>query len=309
VLAFCGSARADAVWFDKPLYIRAATLRTLKARGLLLVNYVIDNPFGSMNEPGWRILKRTIPLFDLNLVPRQSSIADFRAAGAEDVAFMPLAFDPMAHFPGPGDAVKSVPLSFIGYPYEHRPRFIAELAATGLAVRVRGTRWRRVFGSGARYGAGSIAVGDGAWGDDYRQAIRESAICLAFVTRGNHETCAHKSFEITACGTFLLAERTDGHGALWAEGDEAVFFGSVAEAADKAGFYLRNERARETVARSGCRRTWTSGYSNDERLAAAFAHIDRRLAQTLAANARRFIADRRAALGIDGEARLHAPVP
>ncbi len=61
-------------------------------------------------------------------------------------------------------------------------------------------------------------------GAAYREGIWRSKINLSFLTHSNHDEFAHKSFEIAACGGFLLAERSEGHVARFEEDEEAVFF-------------------------------------------------------------------------------------
>lgn len=296
LLAAVETIRPDLVWFDKPLYIRPVTLEALRRKGVLLVNYICDNPFGINIDPGWKLVRRTIPLFDVIVLPRVSSQEEFTRHGARRTLLMPFAFDPVGNAPPcPAPAEKMVALSFIGTPRDNRASDLRALAAAGVPVLVRGGRWRRHM----PVAPPNITLGPPAYRDEYRLAIWRSAIAFSFVTHQNADPYAHKAFEITACGTFLLAEGTDGHRALWDAGKEADFFGSMAEAAEKAKFYIRSPDLREQIARAGCRRSWTSGYSNDERIAAVFAEFDPALGARLQANARTYIAQRRDALGID----------
>lgn len=284
------------IWFDKPLFVRPDTLQTLKRQGRPLINYICDNPFSPLpREHGWRLARRTIPLFDLCLVPRAVSVADFHAAGAARVALMPFAFEPWSHYPPPPDTVRQdIAVSFIGSPHGDRPAFMARLAALGHPVTVRGPRWqnhRRIAGP-------SLRLGPPALGDAYREAIWQARVNLGMVTHGHRDPWGHRAFEITAAGGFLLGERTEGHVACFAEGKEAEFFDSVEEAADKAAFYLAHDSARTAIAAAGCRRAWMDGYGNDERLAAAIGVLDPPLGARLMDTARRTIARRRDTLGI-----------
>ena len=294
LLTLCDQVRPDFIWLDKPLFLWPETASALRRSGAVVINYITDNPFGLLWEPWFRLIRRIISVCDVNVVPRPVSVADFTAAGAERMVLMPFAFDPINQFPDPGRPV-SVPLSFVGSPWDQRPRFLTELAGTGLPVLIRGERWRRTL----PWGSAGVTLGPPAWGPDYRRALQEAAINLSFVTHHNRDPSAHKSFEITACGGFLLAERTQAHRELFEEGREAEFFASVGEAADKIRFYLANPARREAVARAGCRRAWSSGYSYDERLAVAFAAIDPRLGPSLTARAQAFIDRRRLQLGLD----------
>jgi spore maturation protein CgeB len=111
----------------------------------------------------------------------------------------------------------------------------------------------------------------------YRAAIWQSKINLAFVTRLNEDDVAQKAFEITACGGFLLAERTPAHQAAFEEGKEAEFFSNVEECADKIRYYLAHPAEREQIAQSGRERAIRSGYDNDTQLARVIARLDEML--------------------------------
>jgi spore maturation protein CgeB len=299
VLAAAADFRPDLIWFDKPIFMYAATLERLKAPGRLLVNYVIDNPFHLLpGEPGWRRLRGALPLFDAHVTPRPSSVEEYRAAGAGGpIAVMPLAFEPYRDFPPPPGAGVSPQdgVVFIGSPYDGRPRFFAELAAAGIPVTVRGARWERY-----RHLAGpNLRLHPSEDGDAYRSAMWNSKILLGMVTHSHREPWAHRAFEIAGAGGFLLAERTPGHVACFEEGREAEFFAGAGEAAEKIRRYLADDDARRRVARAGLRRAWTSGYTNDERLAAALQEIAADLVPgDLAARAATIIARRRRELEI-----------
>ena len=75
VLRLAQEHHVDAVWFDKPLFIRAATLRQLRAMGIATIDYMIDNPFGPRRDPGFRLYVRTIPEYDLHVQQRDVSVA------------------------------------------------------------------------------------------------------------------------------------------------------------------------------------------------------------------------------------------
>ena len=95
------------------------------------------------------------------------------------------------------------------------------------------------------------------------KAIWRSRINLAFVTHSNRDEVAHKSFEITACGGFLLAERTPEHLVCFREDEEAVFFSDFEECRAKIDRYLNDEPARAAIAAAGQRHAQSSGYDND----------------------------------------------
>ncbi len=74
--------RPDLVWTDKLLGMQPKTLERLRAMGIPTVSYMIDNPFGRREDPGWRLYMKDIPYYDLHVVQRTSNIADYKQRGA-----------------------------------------------------------------------------------------------------------------------------------------------------------------------------------------------------------------------------------
>ena len=161
-----------------------------------------------------------------------------------------------------GDAQRDRNVSFIGTPYDDRGSFLARLWRAGLPLDISGSRphWQAALPADAF--AATFRVGE-LKGDAYRDAIWRSRINLAFVTHGNRDQVAHKAFEITACGGFLLAERTPEHMACFREDEEAVFFSNFDECRAKIDRYLNDDPARSRIAAAGQRRARSSGYDND----------------------------------------------
>jgi hypothetical protein len=269
VLGLARQHRVDAVWFDKPLFIRAATLRALRAMGIVTIDYMIDNPFGPRRDPGFRLYVRTIPEYDLHVQQRDVSVQDYLQRGARRVVKVQTAFEPSVHFPPPAgwsDAERTREVSFIGTPYDQRPRFLTELWQTyKLPVIISGPRiWRRKLSFAA---SAALYPRDGELYDaEYREGVWRSKVNLSFLTHGNQDEYAHKSFEIAACGGFLLAERSPGHSERFVEDEEAVFFSDIQECAEKIRRYLPDEAARRRIAAAGQRRAVASGYDNDTQL-------------------------------------------
>jgi spore maturation protein CgeB len=265
VLGLAQEHQVHLAWFDKALSLWPETLRELRRRGVSTVDYVNDNPFGPRSDPGWRLYRKTQPWFDLHAVPRTSSIADYKKRGAQNVMPIRFTYEPTVHFLPPenwSDAERTRQVSFIGTPYDDRADFLSALSGAGAPLSISGSEphWRAalpvdVFAATFRDGELKAAA--------YREAIWKSKINLTFVTKANRDEVAHKSFEIAACGGFLLAERTPGHLSCFKGDEEAVFFSSVEECAAKIRRYLPDEQARARIAAAGQRRAATSGYDND----------------------------------------------
>ena len=107
----------------------------------------------------------------------------------------------------------------------------------------------------------------------YREAIWHSKINLSFLTRSNQDEYTHKSFEIAACGGFLLAERSEGHRQKFVEDEEAVFFTGFDELKAKIERYLPDEAGRNRIAAAGQARAVRDGYHNDHQVELILEHV------------------------------------
>jgi spore maturation protein CgeB len=250
ILAAAEKERPEVFWADKLLGLTPKTLDRLRAMGMKTVSYMIDNAFGPRRDPGWRLYMKDIPHFDLHVVQRDKNIADYRERGARDVIKIQTAYEP----------------TFIGTSYDDRPAFLTRLwRECGFPVVISGDRmWRERLDAEA---AKELYTGTELYGRAYREAIWRSKINLSFITHSNQDEFVHKSFEIAACGGFLLAERSAGHEARFVEGEEAVFFTGFEECAEKIRKYLPDELARDRIAAAGRARAVRDGYGNDAQMA------------------------------------------
>jgi spore maturation protein CgeB len=269
LLATAERERPDVVWTDKLLGMKPATLDRLRAMGIATVSYMIDNPFGTRQDPGWRLYMKDIPRYDLHVVQRDANIDHYKQHGARDVIKIQTAYEPTVHFPPPAgwnDKDRDREVSFIGTPYDRRGELLTRLwKEFGVMVAVSGGLvWKEHLSTEA---VSAMYRGHGEmFKDAYREGIWHSKINLSFLTHANQDEFAHKSFEIAACEGFLLAERSEGHLARFREDEEAVFFSTIEECVEKIRRYLPDEAARRRIASAGRARAEQSGYHNDRQV-------------------------------------------
>jgi len=283
LLAAADHHKPDLLWCDKVLWMRPQTLAQFRQRGIPTVSYMIDNFFGPRRDPGWRLYAKTIPGYDLHCTQRDTNVRDYLAAGARDVIKIQTAFEPTVHFPAPTpytDAQRDRGVSFIGTAYDQRPAVLSRMWKEGLPVVISGgeQHWRPALAPEAftaLYREGEL------YNERYRSAIWRSRINLSFLTHSNADEFVHKSFEIAACGGFLLAERTPGHLERFVEDEEAVFFNGYDELVEKIRRYLPDEPARNRIALAGQRRAWTSGYDNDTQVRRILQRLQERILERI----------------------------
>lgn len=266
--------KPDVVFFDRPVSFTGDTIREIKQSGAQTICYNQDNPFGPRKDPGWHQFLKVFRLFDLHCAFRKADAVRFREWGLLWVETM-FSYEPTIHFPPAqdwSDNQRPRLVSYIGSPYEERPEFLRSLAeGQHIPLAISGSRWDEMltpdlFSKYVTHGHLSDAA--------YREAIWQSRINLSFLTRLNQDDIAHKSVEIAACRSFLLAVRCEGHQKLFAEDREAVFFSSVEECADKCRFYLERPDLRDAIAERGRARAASSGYDNDTQLIRILTALD-----------------------------------
>ena len=268
LLQMAAAEKPDLLWTDKLLSMRPETLDRMRAMGIATVSYMIDNPFGPRQDPGWRLYMKDIPHYDLHVVQRDKNILDYRQRGARDVIKIQTAYEPTVHFPPPegwSDKDRDRGVSFIGTPYDDRADTLDKLSQLGFPVTISGNRraWERALTPEAFariYREGELYL------QQYREAIWRSKINLSFITHSNQDEFVHKSFEIAGCGGFLFAERSEGHLQRFRENEEAVFFSSFEELVQKIRRYLPDEDARRRIAAAGQARAVRDGYHNDHQV-------------------------------------------
>jgi spore maturation protein CgeB len=269
ILNLAEREKPDILWADKLLWMRPRTLQRLRSMGIPTISYMIDNPFGPRQDPGWRLYMKDIPHYDLHVVQRDRNIADYRARGARDVIKIQTAYEPTIHFPplsSWSDKDRRRDVSFVGTPYDDRADTLNKLSQFGgFQVAISGNQraWQRALPAEAfarLYCEGELYL------QQYREAIWRSKINLSFLTHSNQDEFVHKSFEIAGCGGFLLAERSEGHLQRFREDEEAVFFSTVDECLQKIRLYLHDEPARTRIAAAGLARAQRDGYHNDHQV-------------------------------------------
>jgi len=253
----------NVVWIDKGSWVFRATLRRLHEKGVVTVHHLTDAlwPDSARLRFTRRQLVKTALDYDYYITSNEQDVVRLRATSRGEVVATQLGYDDRRFTSTPiaaGNNGAAHDIVFIGHREPHTEQGICALIQAGLPVSVFGRNWiERAKKNPVLAGRAHDALGDEA----YVATLQRAKIGLCFVSHWNYNQTAGRSYEIPACGTFLLAMRTAGHLEHYREGEEAQFFDSEAELVAKARCYLADEPARKRVAASGHRRCVDSGYS------------------------------------------------
>jgi glycosyltransferase involved in cell wall biosynthesis len=254
------------VWVDKGRWIRPETLTAIRDRfGASLVHYSNDSLFLANRS---RHFRTSVRLYDFLFTTKDFELEHYRRAGARRVGHV---FDGVSgerFFPRQPSGEQldryGADVTFIGRCEPHYAACLRAAAGSGADLRIWGPRWPRFARSHAW--ARPCVVGSGLWREDYPVALSVAKIGLGLLSKGFPETTTTRSFEIPACRTFMLAERTAEHLSLFEEGKEAEFFDSDDELVDKIRHYLAHPQERERIAAAGRERFLRSDYTRRARV-------------------------------------------
>jgi spore maturation protein CgeB len=299
VIAAAGGFKPDMLWAEKQEYLRPTTLARLRRDGIRLLHFTPD-PYFSLKWKRTRLMDRAISLFDCLVTSKRYELVDYRRLGTP-VYYMPLGFDEAVHKPvTPASrqdfANYESDVSFLGGWEPRRERALDIVSRlSGVSLRIWGYGWdhvvdgrltpRRLLAMRRNAGGQAFSIthkerlaasvqGNEVYGCDYARALSGARIGLGFLRTICDDQHTTRTFEIPACGSMLLADRTEEHREFFAEGVEADFFSSDAEMLDKIDFYLRNEKTRARVAARGFDRCHRSGYSYTARMSALLNQLE-----------------------------------
>lgn len=286
VLAAARQAKPELVWAEKQEYLWEDTLRTLKGLGSQLLHFTPD-PYFSLEWKRTKLMDSALPLFDYLATPKRYELADYERVGPR-VIYMPLGFSEDVHRPMSSanrqtNCEFSSDVSFLGGWEPRREQMLSVVAEeVDCDMQIRGYGWDHLTQAtpsvrgwfSRRRNAGdqpfkvrkdpklaACLKSAEVYAEQYAWALSNSKIGIGFLRKICPDQHTTRTFEIPACGSLLLADRTEEHREFFEEGVEAEFFESEAELTDKIRFYLQNDSTRIRMAQKGYERCWSSGYS------------------------------------------------
>ena len=259
--------KPDFILFFKPAYIYPSALLKIKSYGIKIFSWYPDDIFYSKNSS--RFFYKSISLYDCHFSTKSFNIKELIDFGAKKAIFLPHAVDLSCHHPVKVSAAEKEQLGadivFIGtYADDKRNDYLERLCQDGYDIKIYGNGWHKHPKNSCLFKKGFIKFKD-AYCEDSSKIFNASKIILAFLRKHNRDAQTGRTYEIPACGAFMLHERTDEAMAIFEEGREVDFFESYEELKKKINFYLSHEEKRNEIARRGYFKTLTPDFSYDDR--------------------------------------------
>jgi len=242
--------RPNMLFIIKGFFLAPSTI--IKIRTILPKTKIIcfnpDNPFNTwhhFNSNVW--IRKSIPLYDAYLIWGEFLFEALYAAGARQVFYLPFAFDPSSKHPLAVDTKEKTffgsDVAFIGSWDEEREEILNQLV--GYDVKIWGNSWEK-----------ASVVAREKWqhrdviGDDFCRVCASAKIILNIVRKQNIPAHNMRTFEVPACGGFLLGTYTAEQDALFPEGVSMAYFRSIDDLKIKIDYYLAHNGERRIIAQT-----------------------------------------------------------
>jgi len=210
------------------------------------INIYTDSP---MVNPGPGVSKMMSSMKEYTHVYTfaNSMIPVFYQMGAKSVSRLAFGFDPNVHFPfRSSPPTYSTDIAYFGSWGPFQEAWLNQIS--NMKIKIYGTGWKHTKKeSPIRY---SIEENRGI-GKNMSLAINGANLIINFV-RAEHG-CFHsmKTFEIPACGGFMVTNWTEEQAEFFDDDVHCVYFRSKEELLDKLDYYLKHETQRKKIASAG----------------------------------------------------------
>lgn len=221
-----------------------ARLRELSSLGC--INIYTDSPFVIPGSGAAKMMP-TLAMYSCVYTFSRGLIPAFEQLGASCTRWLPFGFDPeMHHIPSTPQLRLRSTVAYLGAWGPLQEAWLEPLAPFGLGIY--GPGWRHAQRNSPARAAWQEGRGIGP---EMAAAIAGADIVFNMV-RAEHG-CAHsmKTFEIPACGGFMLTNWTEEQAEFFEDDKHCAFFHTREEMLDKATYYAANADARNKVAVAG----------------------------------------------------------
>jgi len=255
----------------KGAYIRAETLRKLRRRGVRTYNFYPDVSVFAHD----RYIPESLVEYDHIFSTKTFHKEDLgKRLGISNISYVPHGYDPDVYRPVEltdwDRARYEADVCFIASHTAKKESLVAAIARAipGIKIKIWGNLWRQRCRSSE---LDSAIMGQPLEGTAYAKAIQASKISLGInseVVPGSSfgDFMAQRSFEIPACGGFMLHERNEEVRRFYQEDQEVVLFDGPDELVEKVDYYLKHDDERKAIACAGHNRC-VPAYSYDQRAA------------------------------------------
>lgn len=255
VIQHLGDQVYDLIWVDKAIYLTPATTAVLKQHARVLLHFTPDPAFVFHSS---RHFEHSIKLYDYLVTTKIFELKYYHSiAGKAKTIYCTQGYDPAIHKPYHSFSEKSG-VVFIGHHEKDREGILQEILNKGIEVKLAGIDWEP-FRAKNRNNPNLAFMGTAVLGEEYAKLISSGLVSLGLLSKYIPEQHTTRTFEIPACGTALLTERTGETTSIFRP-DEAFFFDDTKEIGEVLQSVFSDKQKLEEVTGNGYRKVTTGGY-------------------------------------------------
>ena len=256
----------DIIWLDKPGIINPNTFKLIKRNNpkIIIVAYNPDYILYRNNLTKAHL--KSLFFFDTYFTTNERSISILKSMGVRNVVLAYKSFSSRLHKPivltNPEQIKWGYDVSFCGTCTYRRLDFLSFLARNNIRIKV----WSGNWPYSRKINDNLIIEHKSLYREEYSKVICSSKININFLRYTSFDIQNNRSFEIPACGGFMLSERSRLLMKMFKEGQEAEFFSTKQEMIAKIKHYLDYPDKRKNIAEAGKKRCISGGYDHESRL-------------------------------------------
>ena len=222
ILRELGDDELDMCWFDKASFIPLEAIVFARKRVKKMVHYTPDPAIVFHKS---RDFVQAIPHFDFLITTKSYEKRLYEQLKSKKgvVILTQQGIDDTVHKNYVQFRQKHKAVSFIGHAEPNRMQVVDRLLKSGIPVHLAGRGWKSFAAIRKKRFAGLLCyAGEGLYGEEYGQFLSSCVISLGFLSRLVPDRITTRTFEIPACGSLLVTERTDEIESVFSE-DEVLY--------------------------------------------------------------------------------------
>jgi spore maturation protein CgeB len=211
----------DMVWIFKGLEFFPETLKRIKERGILLLNYNPDHPFiRTFVSNGGRHIEESVPLYDVHFCYSKELTLKIQSDFNLKSFWLPFGYDLTDQEFGQLQLESEINrVCFVGNPDHSRANTIKRIAHSKQNIDVYGYNWKRFLKANDQ-----IRIFDQVLNFDYWRTLRKYRLQLNVFRPHNFNSHNMRTFEIPACGGIQAAPSSDENKYFFEAGKEIYLF-------------------------------------------------------------------------------------
>lgn len=234
----------DCIFVITGWHLDPETIDLAKRHSKLIYNWSIDELFNNVFSS--YINPETYLKYDCIFSQRRHLFDSYYSRGIKRIEYFPFYYYD-GHYPiVPSEAEKlewGSDIAFLGSWSKSREKKL--YALEGYNVKIWGAHWNRASRDFKKKFDITNKI---AWLQDMSRVVNSAKVIVDVLTEEQNDQINLKTYQIPACGGFLLTERTDEVLKLFEEEKEIACYGSLTELREKCVYYLEHNAERKVIA-------------------------------------------------------------